>query len=84
MIESRSPHTISVGRTAARWRRSRALTRWPEGSITERTVCRNASREPLLFSDAKPRASTARSPSGATRPSRQRLGHAAADALDAG
>ena len=73
MIESRSPHTISVGRTAARCSRSRALTRWPEASITERTVCRNAWREPLLFSDAKPRASTARSPSGATRPSRSAL-----------
>ena len=31
MIESCSPHTISVGRTAARCRRSLALTRWPRG-----------------------------------------------------
>ena len=48
MIESFSPQTISVGRTAARCRRSLALTRWPETSITARTVCRKAWREPLL------------------------------------
>ena len=58
MIESCSPHTISAGSAAASASRLFALTRWPPGSTTARSVCRNAWREPALSSDAKPRAST--------------------------
>ena len=54
MIESFSPQTIRLGISEARARRSWALTRWPLGSMTARTVCRNACREPALSSDAKP------------------------------
>ena len=72
MIESFSPHTISDGIRSASASRLTALTRWPPGSTTARSVCRKAWREPALSSSAKPRASTATSPAGRrpTRPSR--------------
>ena len=83
MIESRSPHTISVGSTAARWRRSRALTRWPEGSITERTVCRNACARALAVQRGEAAGEHGEVAVGRDAPEPERLGHAAADALDA-
>ena len=80
MIESRSPHTISVGSRAASASRSLALTRWPPGSITARTVCRNACREPALSSDAKPRARTPTSPLGCEADAAEQTADPAAEA----
>ena len=44
MMASFSPHTISVGMWAARYRRSMALTDCPPGSITPRMVVTKAWR----------------------------------------